>query len=63
MNREGTGLRCMGGLNSGAAAGEAPDIISDRSPFGAYFVPPSPLAMRECCLPASHAGAASPHQQ
>ena len=60
VNRAGTGLRCMGGLNSGGAAGEEPDIISDRSPFGAYFVPPSPRAMREYwaaktayCLPVS----------
>ena len=32
----------MCGENSGLIAGEEPDIISDRSPFGAFHAPPSP---------------------
>lgn len=44
VNRVGTGLRVMGGLNSELVPGEAPDIVSERSPFGSYVVPPSPMA-------------------
>ena len=42
VNRYGTGLKAMCGDNSGLIAGEEPDIISDRSPFGAFHAPPSP---------------------
>ncbi|KAL4446774.1 hypothetical protein ABPG77_008018 [Micractinium sp. CCAP 211/92] len=42
VNRTGAGLKSMGGQNSSLISGEMPDIISDRSPFGAFMPPLSP---------------------
>ncbi|PSC73194.1 Pyruvate kinase [Micractinium conductrix] len=46
VNRAGTGLRAMSGANSSLVQGEAPDVISEASPFGAYMPPPSPMTAR-----------------
>ncbi|KAL4434114.1 hypothetical protein ABPG75_000555 [Micractinium tetrahymenae] len=43
VNRIGAGLKTMSGLNSGGIGSESPDIISERSPFGAYMPPHSPM--------------------
>ncbi|KAL4459021.1 hypothetical protein ABPG75_013886 [Micractinium tetrahymenae] len=51
VNRSGTGIRAMCGQNSHEIGGEAPDIISDRSPFGSWVCPPSPSAAAAALSP------------
>ncbi|PRW57674.1 Pyruvate kinase [Chlorella sorokiniana] len=60
VNRSGSGLKTMSQLNS-AISNEEPDIISNRTPFGQYVVPPSPMTARGASIPGPHFGSPMPH--